>query len=247
MVHTPSSSTRFAHELPSPVPASPLDSLITAERARLYRQVLARRTSRIAVVVEDCYDPHNATAIIRTCDAFGVQDVHVVTSRNAFKVNSRVSQGSHRYVDLHVHAGIEAGYAALRAAGFRILVSDLTAGAVIGPQQLRPQLIQQPLALVFGNEGSGVSAAATAGADGFFMIPMTGFPQSLNVSVSVAVTLYALRDREVSDDLPGDLPPERQRALFEQWVRELKPAAAAAVMRQIPGRNGEELDSFRAT
>ncbi len=243
MGHGPARA-QFAGELPSPVPPHALDALLTPERAWKYRQVLARRTGRLAVVIEDCHDPHNATAIVRSCDAFGVAEVHVVTTRSAFKVNRKISQGSHHYVDLHVHADIAAAYAALRARGFRVLVSDLAAGATVGPQELRAGLAAQPLAVVFGSEGDGVSAAASTGADGFFLIPMIGFPQSLNVSVSVAVTLYALRQDELTRDLPGDLSAERQIATYERWVRAHKGAAAEVVMRQISGRNGEELDAI---
>ena len=243
MTHGPP-RPQFARELPSPVPPHPLDTLLTPERAAKYRQVLARRTGRIAVVVEDCHDPHNATAIVRTSDAFGVHEVHVVTPRTAFKVNRKISQGSHHYVDMHVHADVGACYAALRARGFRILVSDLAAGATVGPQELRGELARQPLALVFGNEGEGVSAAASAAADGFFLIPMVGFPQSLNVSVSVAVALYALRQDQLTRDEPGDLPPERQQEAYERWVRAHKGEAAELVMRRLTGRNGEDLDAI---
>jgi tRNA (guanosine-2'-O-)-methyltransferase len=233
-------------ELPSPVGPHPVDALLTPGRARKYRQVLARRTGRLVLVIEDCSDPHNATAIVRTADAFGLAEVHVTTGASRFKVNRRVSQGSHHYVDLHVHARIEDCYAALRARGFRILVSDLAASAVVGPQQLREELARQPLALVFGSESTGVTPAATAGADGCFLIPMTGFPQSLNVSVSVAVSVYALRQDALAADLPGDLSAERQRELYDLWVREHKGRAAEVLMQAEVGRKGEELDSYGA-
>jgi tRNA (guanosine-2'-O-)-methyltransferase len=242
----PMSPQSTARQLPSPVPPHPLDALLTPERASRYRQVLARRTGRLVVVVEDCHDPHNATAIVRTCDAFGVGEVHVTTGRNAFKVNPKISQGSHFYVDLRVHASIGSVYADLRARGFRIMVSDLAADAEIGPQGLRAGMDAQPLALVFGNEGSGVTAEAVAGADGCFLIPMSGFPQSLNVSVSVAVSIYAVRQRELAEDLPGDLPPERQIALYEQWVGEHKGRAAELLMKKSSGRNGEDLENYKA-
>jgi tRNA (guanosine-2'-O-)-methyltransferase len=237
-------------DLPSPVPVHALDRLLTAERARKYRQVLARRTGRLVVVVEDCFDPHNATAIVRTCDAFGLQRVAVTTGRNAFKVNRKVSQGSHLYVDLQVFPDIAAAYASLRAEGFRIFVTDLKAGAVVSPDRLRPLLAEQPLAIVFGNEGTGVSADASRLADGCFLIPMTGFPQSLNLSVSVAATLWALRGRELGDDLPGDLPAGRQVELYDRWVRAHKGDVAEAALRHPAaaegvGKHDEGLDEFR--
>ncbi len=240
-------------DLPSPVPPHPLDTLVTVQRARKYRQVLARRTERLIVVVEDCFDPHNATAIVRTCDAFGLQRVMVSTGRNAFKVNRRVSQGSHLYMDLQVFPEITAAYAALRAEGYRIMVTDLAAGAVQSPDHLRPMLAEGPLAIVFGNEGTGVSAEASRLADGHFLIPMVGFPQSLNLSVSVAASLWALRGVALTVDQPGDLPASRQVALYDHWIRthkgDVADAAEAALRHPRAldevGKHGEGLDSLR--
>jgi tRNA (guanosine-2'-O-)-methyltransferase len=206
--------------------------------------VLARRCGRLVIVVEDCFDPHNATAIVRTCDAFGIHRVVVTTSRNAFKINRKISQGSHHYVELPVFADIAAAYAQLRAEGFRILVSDLKAGAVNGPERLKPVLAGQKLALVFGNEGAGVSAEASAGADGFFLIPMSGFPQSLNLSVSVAITAYTLRQDALSADLPGDLSAEEQCACYDRWVRRYAGDRGDMLMRQETGKHGEELEVY---
>lgn len=236
-------------DLPSPVPEHPLDRLITPARARKYRQVLARRTERLVVVVEDCYDPHNATAIVRTCDAFGLQRVVVTTGRNAFKVNRKISQGSHLYVDLQVYSEITHAYDALRKEGYRIMVTDLSADAVTSPALLAPMLAERPLAIVFGNEGSGVTKAASELADGHFLIPMVGFPQSLNLSVSVSATLWALRGQVLTTDEPGDLSAERQQALYHAWVTTHKGDVAEAAMRHASardeiGRHGESLDSF---
>jgi tRNA (guanosine-2'-O-)-methyltransferase len=236
---------RFPNALPSPVPPHPVDAIVTPARAHLYRQVLARRTARLVIVVEDCHDPHNATAIVRTCDAFGLHRVVVTTARNGFKVNPKISQGSHHYVDLRVFPDITQAFADLHGLGYRILVSDLAAKATVGPERLKPMLAEQPLALVFGNEGDGVSEAARAGADGCFLIPMAGFPQSLNLSVSVAATVYALRQDALSADLPGDLSPAEQCAIYDGWVRGHKGAAAEVLMRAAQGRNGEDLEVFR--
>ncbi len=245
-MHGPAPAPSRLRPLPSPVPVHPLDVLLTPARAERYRQVLVRRTARLVVLVEDCHDPHNATAIVRTCDAFGLQRVVVVTGRNTFKVNRQVSQGSHHYMDLDVFPDITAAYAALRAEGFRIYVTDLAAGAAVGPGALAPVLAEQPLCLVFGNEGHGVSAAAVAGADGAFLLPMTGFPQSLNLSVSVAVTVYGLRREQLEGDLPGDLPAERQQALYHAWATAHTGEKGAAYLRgrAHTGRYGEDLEVF---
>jgi tRNA (guanosine-2'-O-)-methyltransferase len=231
--------------LPSPVPPHALDSLITQARATSYRQVLARRTGRLAVIIEECYDPHNASAIIRTCDAFGIHRLYVVAARNGFKINRRVSQGSHFYLELGVHGSIADAYAAARADGYRILASDLATRALTGPSQLAAALAAHPLALAFGTEGAGLSPEAVAGADGHFIIPMCGFPQSLNLSVAVAATIYGLRGPALEADAPGDLSAAEQCRTYERWVREHKGPVADQVLRQ-QGRHGEDLDVLRS-
>lgn len=237
MSRGPEARRRFLRDLPSPVGAHPLDPFLTPERRSLYRQVLARRTGRLVVVVEDCHDPHNATAVVRTCDACGVHRVVVTTARNSFKINREISQGSHHYVRLDAFPDITAAYAALRAEGFRIAVTDLAADAAIGPQALLPIVPGRPLAIVFGSEKSGVSVEAVAGSDQRFLIPMSGFAQSLNLSVSVAMSVYALRAQALCDDAPGDLSDVEQAAAYDAWAREHKPKVAAAL-----GKQGEALD-----
>jgi tRNA G18 (ribose-2'-O)-methylase SpoU len=240
-------AARFARELPSPVPPHALDARITAERARRYRQVLARRTARLAVVIEDSYDPHNATAIIRTCDAVGIHRVVVTTARNGFKVNDKVSQGVHRYLDLRVLPDIDAAAALLKPEGFRFWVTDLAAGAAVGPQALVPELERGPIALVFGNEGHGISDRARALADGAFLLPMAGFSQSLNLSVSVAMTLQALRGPAVADDLPGDLPESLQTATYDRWIRAYcGEEVGGPVARPATDRHGLPVEEYRA-
>ncbi len=237
---------RLAVALPSPVPAHPLDARITPERAYKYRQVLARRTARLAVVIEDSYDPHNATAIVRTCDAMGIHRVVVTTGRNGFKVNPKVSQGVHRYLDMHVLPDIDAAVALLKPQGYKFWVTDLAAGATIGPQALRPTLVDHPVALVFGNEGHGITDRARAIADGFFLLPMSGFSQSLNLSVSAAMALQALRGEAVAADAPGDLQPAEQIATYDSWVRAYCGESVGPVARPAVGKQGEAIEEFRA-
>lgn len=233
-------------DLPSLVPPHPADALLTPERARKYRQVLTRRCMRLVIVVEDCTDPHNATAIVRTCDAFGLSRVFVTTSKESFKINPKISQGSHYYVDVVVHRDITAAYAQLRAEGYRILVTDLAANAVIGPDALKPLLAEQPLALVFGNETAGVSAEASAQADGCFLIPMVGFPQSLNLSVSVATTVYSLRGEALAANRPGDLTAAEQTALYDLWLRRHKGDLVDRVLTRDVDRKGTPIEVFKA-
>ena len=119
--------------------------------------------------------------------------------------------------------------------------------AQVGPQALVPLLDERPLAIVFGNEGDGVSKAANEQADGAYLIPMVGFPQSLNLSVSVAITVHHLRAPMLAANEPGDLSPERQQALYDRWVRRLKgDEAVNAVVTPGLDRHGEATQELRA-
>lgn len=207
----------FKRRLPSPVGPHSLESALSESRRERFRQVLARRITTLTVVVENCWDPHNATAVLRTCDAFGLHRLHVITGSSSFKINRRISQGAHRYMDVGVHKDTAEAYSHLHSHGFRILASDLGTDSVVDPHNLKS--LSEPLALVFGNEEAGVSEEAREHADGSFFIPMCGFTQSLNLSVTVAVTLFSLRHQALTDDLPGDMHGEEQAYWYDLWVR----------------------------
>lgn len=230
----------FRHRHPSPVGPHPLDHNLTEARRERFRQVLARRCVSLTVAVEDCWDPHNATAVIRTCDAMGVHRIHAVTKSNSFRINRRISQGSHLYTDIRLHKDIESAYAYLREHGFRILVSDLTSESVMDPHQLYQS--GQSLALVFGNEERGLSREAIELADQSFAVPMSGFTQSLNLSVTVAVSLYSLRHRELAEDRPGDMSDEEQAYWYDLWIRRQvnRKKTPASRRDSAPGRRPEE-------
>ena len=243
----------FGLRLPSPIGPHPLESGLTESRRDKFRQVLARRVTNLTVVVENCWDPHNATAVLRTCDAFGIHRLHAIAGKTAFKINRRISQGAHRYVDLVVHRDTRQAFADLRRRGFRILVAELSSEAVVDPHTLVAAVAAGPLALVFGNEESGVSHGASAMADGGFFIPMGGFTQSLNLSVTVAVTLFSLRHTALSRETPGDMSSEKQSYWFDRWVRRQvargggkQSEASDCVERKSRDEEGEDIEKHTA-
>jgi tRNA (guanosine-2'-O-)-methyltransferase len=207
-----------------PLPGAPpgeeatldLTDLIQPERLTRLEQVLAQRTRRVSLVLEELYDPHNAAACLRSAEAFGVQDVHVIAARHAFDPSPRVVQGADKWLTLRRHAGTAECVTALRAAGYRIWVSDLAPGA----RRIDAIDFGEPVALAFGNEHEGVSRTLADLADGTFVVPMRGFTQSFNVSVAVALSLYHAVSRRAALAGPaGDLPPEEHAALRQEWVR----------------------------
>jgi tRNA (guanosine-2'-O-)-methyltransferase len=192
----------------------------TGRRQERVRSVLARRQPDLAVVLEDVHDPHNASAVLRSCDAVGVMRVHLVYVREtppkpAF--SRTVSGSAAKWLELIRHRSIEECYAALRADGLTIYATALAEGS----RDLYATDLTGPVALVFGNEHRGVSPEAVAQADGSLIIPMMGMVQSLNISVACAVTLYeALRQRDAAGQYEAPkLDDAALAALEEQWIR----------------------------
>lgn len=162
---------------------------ITRRRLERLASVLARRQPDVAVVLENVHDPHNVSAVLRSCDATGVDSVHLTYSQEEEPELSRiVSAGTLRWLNIHRHERINDCYAALRETGHTIY-----AATVDGPTaDLYDLDLTAPCAFVFGNEARGLTAEAAERADGRVRIPMMGMAESLNISVACAVTLFEL-------------------------------------------------------
>jgi tRNA (guanosine-2'-O-)-methyltransferase len=190
------------------------DFLLPERKARI-DEVVARRTRSLVVVMEAFCDPQNVNAVLRTCDAFGVQEVHVVEGpMKAWDRNKKISQNADKWLDVTRWTSTPECLGALRARGYAIYVTWLGEGTV-GLDALD---FSGPVALVFGNESRGVSDEALALADARYAIPMRGFSQSLNVSVAAAVSLFRAVDRRESQrGRHGDLPGPEAEALRERF------------------------------
>ena len=190
------------------------DYLLPERKARI-DEVVSRRTRTLVVVIEALCDPQNVNAVLRTCDAFGVQEVHVVEGpMKGFDRNKKISQNADKWLDVSRWASTSECLAALKKRGFAIHVTWLGQGTV-GLSDLD---FAGPVALVFGNESRGVSDQALALADARFAIPMRGFSRSLNVSVAAAVSLAgAVERREAQRGSHGDLPEAEAQSLRERF------------------------------
>jgi tRNA (guanosine-2'-O-)-methyltransferase len=166
---------------------------ITPRRLARMRGTLARRQPDLAVVIENVHDPHNVSAMLRSCDAVGAASAHLVyDSVEPPVVSGGVSASAQRWLDLVQHGSIDECYGVLRERGFMIYATSLGEAS----RELFDLDLTQPSAFVFGNETFGVSDAAVEGSDATVFIPMMGMVESLNVSVACAVSLYeALRQR----------------------------------------------------
>jgi len=193
--------------------------------------VLDRRLGSVRAVVENLHHPHNMSAVLRTCEALGVQHVHAVETADEFTFSRRITLGAHKWLSLHRHDTIEECAGELKRLGFRLYAAMLDPAAL--PLEHVP--IEEPVALVFGNEKRGVSPEARALCDGAYFIPMDGFAQSFNISVAVAVSLYSVtrRAREGRAD-QGLLPPDEKAALLQAWLPK-SVACGARVVRAAKG------------
>lgn len=192
----------------------------TSRRQERIESVLERRQPTLTVVLEDVHDPHNASAVLRSCDAVGIIDVHLVyvneqPPRKSFGRSTSASAA--KWIRLHEHESIEACYASLREQGFFIAATALEPDS----RDFYALDLTQPTALVFGNEMRGASEAAIAGADCTVYIPMQGMVESLNISVSCAVTLYeAMRQRAAAGMYDQPQLEEAERSdLRNEWLR----------------------------
>ena len=197
-----------------------LTQFITDERRQRFEEVLDFRTRHITVVLEDIFQPHNASAVLRTCDLRGIQDVHIVENTNHYDVNPDVVLGSTKWLNLNYYEGKEfntpTAYEHLRSKGYKIVATcphrdDFT------PDTLP---LDQPVALVFGTEKLGLSDYAVENADMHIRIPMFGFTESYNISVSAALLLYSLTNRlHNATDIDWHLTTEERDALRLVWTR----------------------------
>lgn len=199
---------------PPPLPAGAddvvraLSPFVTQERMARIERVVLGRTRRLVVVLDQTTDPHNAAAVLRSADAFGIQEVHVIAGDQPFVAPGRVARGTAHWLDVWVHDSAEICASALHARGYTILAASMDGS--IGPTQL-PAM--ERVAVVFGNEHNGVSNVLRDLADGTYAIAMNGFVESLNVSVAAAITMHA-----ATAGRAGDLSSEDQQTLRARFM-----------------------------
>jgi tRNA (guanosine-2'-O-)-methyltransferase len=180
--------------------------------------VLARRQPDVALVLEDVHDPHNVSAVLRSCDATGVPAIHLVyTDEEPPELSGGAAAGTQHWLDVHHHGSVNECYAQLRRAGMRVYATTIDGTTV----DLHDVDLTRPCAFVFGNESRGLSADAAGLADARLKIPMMGMAESLNISVASAVTLYEmLRQRRDAGRYRSATTPARElRETLAAWLQ----------------------------
>jgi len=185
-------------------------------RADRLQKAAAQRTRSLAIVLDGVHDQHNLSAVVRSCEGFGILDLHVIETHAPFRIGSSVTQGAEKWLDIHRYLQPEDCIAALAASRLEIWLANPAPGSI----EVSEVTWQKPIALVFGNEHEGPSQAMQKNASGSFHIPMLGFSQSLNISVAAGITLatgVAERIRRLGKH--GDLSQSEQSDLIAQWQR----------------------------
>jgi tRNA (guanosine-2'-O-)-methyltransferase len=193
---------------------SQLEPLLTPGRLQRLRTVLENRVAGVTVVLENLHKDYNMNAILRTCESFGIQDVHVVPQPGEGKVFRTVTQGCHRWLSIHRYENVLSCFHLLRRDGFRIAAGSLGEHSV----PLEQLDWSGRIALVFSNELDGAGEEVLDQVDSSFVIPMEGFSQSLNVSVAAGIAIHhVLGLKQKAEDLER-IPRKRAETLLIQWI-----------------------------
>lgn len=225
-----------------------LEKFLTTERLQRIDAVLRNRTRNLVLVLEDIYDPHNAAACLRSAEAMGVQEVHVVTQTYGFKPSPKVTNRADKWLDIIKHETVSGCVKHLKDRGFTVAATSFTEQS----DPIHGLDFTRPVAMVFGNEHEGVSAEMLKAADRLFFIPMLGFAQSFNISVASAIALYFAVGRRTSTfGQSGDLSPDEKDELRDLWVKRSVPMADAILdrVRESQFESTEEVpaDEFEST
>ena len=192
-----------------------LEQFVTDDRLALFDRILDQRTRHLTVVVEEVFQSHNANAVVRSCECFGIQDMHVIEGRNTFDLTKGVNMGAAKWVDIHHHDRTADCIMSLKDQGFRVLATTPHTEQTIDQVD-----VSTPVAILFGTELGGLTETALDLADERARIPMVGFTESFNISVSAALVLQDLTGRLRQDpDVDWTLSAEERAAIRLDWIK----------------------------
>lgn len=197
---------------------------VTPNKAAKIDRVLVNRTRHATVVLDDIYQPHNAAAVLRSAECFGIQDIHIVENENRFKPSSGVAMGASKWLNVFRHN--QQGADNIAACITQLKDQDYQVVATTPGEHdfFLPDIpLDKKVALLFGTEETGLSKGALEQADMFVKIPMFGFTQSFNISVSVALCLQSIVSRLHSSDIPWRLSYEQMLEIKLNWLRAILP------------------------
>ncbi|MHC5309641.1 TrmH family RNA methyltransferase [Myroides sp. LJL116] len=192
-----------------------LETFLTPNRVERFKQVLENRTNHITIVAEDVYQMHNTSAVMRSCEVFGVQNLGVIEQKYGKTIDKQIALGAEKWVDITTYTSPEQSMEELRNKGYQIVATTPHVEA----HHLEDFDITKPSAIFFGTEKSGLSPEIMDNADTYLKIPMVGFTESLNISVSAALIIQSLSNRIRRSDLAWHLTPEQIIEKRIDWAR----------------------------
>ncbi|MFC4817594.1 TrmH family RNA methyltransferase [Flavobacterium sp. GCM10023249] len=192
-----------------------LEGFITESRKEGFLRVLSQRTKHFTVVCEDVYQLHNTSAVMRSCEVFGIQELHVVEQRFGKAIDKEIALGAEKWVDIHRFGNNQDCITNLKERGYQIIATTPHENDCL----LEDFDISKPSALFFGTERHGLSDEVLSQADGFMKIPMVGFTESLNISVSAAIILQNVSTRLRHSDIPWQLTEAELLEKRIDWTR----------------------------
>ena len=203
-----------------------LREFVVDERNSLFDRLIQERTDYLTVVMEDVFQSHNQSAVMRSADCMGVQNVHLIENRNHYDSTSTVSQGAREWLTLHRHKELENNTQetidSLRKAGYRIIATTPhTNDCLVEELDLK----KGPMAFFFGTELTGLSDTVLSQADEFVKVPMYGFTESLNISVCAALVMASVVRRLRESDIDWHLSEKRKTEVYYQWYNHAIKAA----------------------
>lgn len=192
-----------------------LEEFITPERKERFKEILEERTKFITVAIEDVFQRHNMSAVIRSCEVFGIQDAHVIEGRNAKCLDEEISMGAQNWVDVYEYKDAMSCIKSLRKDGYKIIATTPHNDSCY----LDDFELDGKTALFFGTEKDGLSPEVIDNADGYLKVPMVGFTESLNISVSAAIILQSLTNKLKRSDLNWELTDEEKQEKQLDWTK----------------------------
>lgn len=195
---------------------------ISENKKEKFDSIIQDRTRHITVALENIFQPHNAAAVLRSCDCFGVQDVHVIENSNQYAPNKEIDMGSSKWLNVIRHNQKEENTIdcinTLKAKGYTVVATTPHTNDC----SIEELPLDKPVALLFGTELTGLTETAMEHADAFVKLPMYGFTESYNISVSVALALFSVTERMRKDEnIAWQLSIEEQTAIKLSWAKKV--------------------------
>jgi tRNA (guanosine-2'-O-)-methyltransferase len=192
-----------------------LEGFLTESRKERFNSVLKNRTNHFTIAMEDIYQLHNTSAVMRSCEVFGIQQLNVVEQRFGKRIDSEIAMGAQKWVDINCYATMQECINAVKEKGYQIIATTPHNDSCL----LHEFDITKRSAIFFGTERDGLSKEVLDQADGYLKIPMVGFTESLNISVSAAIIIESITSRLRQSNLNWNLSEEEQLEKRLAWAK----------------------------